>query len=226
MTLEGRRGRKVSTVRALVYQGREQTSRDTLADPDPAIEDPIDAILRADTTTIGGTDLRTLRGDSPEVKPGNGTRPRGRRRGGGSRPRRWLRLLGGSGDRVSVSACGRCLYCRDSRYGQRHQGAGWILGNGPTGHRPSWSVCPSPTTPPTEGPARWRARTPSWSPKSSPPHTKSEYGTDTWATGRRRDGRCRSRRACHGHYRADLLAPKGHRGGPVPSAAGNRRPPG
>jgi alcohol dehydrogenase len=97
--------------------------------PDPVIQDDSDAIVRVDATTICGTDLHILKGDVPETVSG--------------------RILGheavgtvtkiGSGvksvavgDRVLVScisACGRCRFCRDGRYGQCLGGGGWILGH-------------------------------------------------------------------------------------------------
>lgn len=55
-------------MRALVYHGPGQISWDPV--PDPAIEEPTDAIVRVDAATVCGSDLRILRGDLPEVKPG------------------------------------------------------------------------------------------------------------------------------------------------------------
>ncbi|GAU69831.1 putative NADP-dependent alcohol dehydrogenase [Streptomyces sp. NBRC 110611] len=114
-------------MRALVYHGPGQTSWDTV--PDPVIEDPTDAILRVDTTTICGTDLHILSGELPEVKPGTvlGHEAVGEvlevgREVHSIRP----------GEHVivsSVSACGHCQFCRDNMYGQCRSGGGWILGN-------------------------------------------------------------------------------------------------
>jgi alcohol dehydrogenase len=93
------------------------------------VTDDTDAIVRVDATTICGTDLHILKGDVPAVTDG--------------------RILGheavgtvdsvGSGvktvkvgDRVLVScisACARCRYCREGRYGQCLSGGGWILGH-------------------------------------------------------------------------------------------------
>ncbi|MBA2806884.1 alcohol dehydrogenase catalytic domain-containing protein [Streptomyces sp. KM273126] len=114
-------------MRALVYHGTEQISWDTVTDP--AIEDPADAIVRVDGTTICGTDLHIRRGDLPEVKPGTvlGHEAVGEVVETG----REVRSIA-PGDRVivsSVSACGRCRFCRDSMFGQCHGGGGWILGN-------------------------------------------------------------------------------------------------
>lgn len=102
--------------------------------PDPQILKPTDAIVKIDTTTICGTDLHILKGDVPAVTEG--------------------RILGHEGvghvvevgeavgnvkvgDRVvvsCVSACGRCIYCRQGVYSHclDEEGAssiGWILGH-------------------------------------------------------------------------------------------------
>lgn len=114
-------------MKALVYGG---VGIRTWSDvPDPSIKDPEDAIVRVDAVTICGTDLHILKGDVPEVEVG--------------------RILGHEavgtvlevgpgvrdievGHRVLVScitACGRCRYCREERYGQCLGGGGWILGH-------------------------------------------------------------------------------------------------
>jgi len=114
-------------MKALVYSGPGRI--DWTEVPLPELQDPRDAIVRVDATTICGTDLHILRGDVPEVTPG--------------------RILGheavgtvlevGSaitglteGDRVLVSCicgCGRCRSCRTGAYGQCTGGGGWILGH-------------------------------------------------------------------------------------------------
>jgi alcohol dehydrogenase len=114
-------------MKALVYEG--PGSKDWKEVPDPGVWEDTDAIVRVDATTICGTDLHILKGDVPEVTPG--------------------RILGHEavgtvveigagvkdlvvGDRVLVScitSCGRCRYCRESRYGQCLGGGGWILGH-------------------------------------------------------------------------------------------------
>ncbi|MEV4230770.1 alcohol dehydrogenase catalytic domain-containing protein [Streptomyces bobili] len=114
-------------MRALVYHGPEQTSWDTVADP--AIGDPTDAVVRVDATTICGTDLHILRGDLPEVKPGTvlGHEAVGEVMEVG----REVHSIA-PGDQVivsSISACGRCEFCRDGTHGQCRGGGGWILGN-------------------------------------------------------------------------------------------------
>ncbi|TDD60655.1 alcohol dehydrogenase [Kribbella antibiotica] len=114
-------------MKALVYNGPGQRSWREV--PNPVIQDPEDAIVRVDAVTICGTDLHILKGDVPTVDRG--------------------RILGheavgtilevgpavrgvAPGDRVLVScisSCGRCEYCRESRYGQCLGGGGWILGH-------------------------------------------------------------------------------------------------
>ncbi|MET9016435.1 alcohol dehydrogenase catalytic domain-containing protein [Streptomyces olivaceoviridis] len=114
-------------MRALVYHGPEHTSWDTV--PDPVIEEATDAVVRVDATTVCGTDLHIRRGDFAEVKPGTvlGHEAVGEVMEIGSQVHH-LR----PGDQVivsSVSACGDCRECRDTRYGQCRGGGGWILGN-------------------------------------------------------------------------------------------------
>jgi len=114
-------------MKALVYEGPGSKSWKDV--PDPVVIDDGDAVVRVDATTICGTDLHILKGDVPETTAG--------------------RILGheavgtvveiGSGvktvavgDRVLVScisACGRCRFCREGRYGQCLGGGGWILGH-------------------------------------------------------------------------------------------------
>lgn len=117
----------MSTVRALVYHGPGQISWYPV--PDPAIEEPTDAIVRVDAATVCGSDLRILRGDLPEVKPGTvlGHEAVGEVLEVG-RDVHHVR----PGDHVimsAVSACGRCRECRDTKLGQCSGGGGWILGN-------------------------------------------------------------------------------------------------
>jgi alcohol dehydrogenase len=114
-------------MRALVYHGPGRKNWEEV--PDPVLIDPTDAIIGVDTTTICGTDLHILKGDVPEVVDGRilGHEAVGTVEAVGSavttlRP----------GDRVLVScisACGRCRYCREGRYGQCVGGGGWILGH-------------------------------------------------------------------------------------------------
>ena len=114
-------------MQALVYHGLGEKEWESKSDP--SIEQPTDAIVEIDTTTICGTDLHILKGDVPAVTDG--------------------RILGheavgtvvetGSGvediqqdDKVLVScisACGRCKYCRRGLQSQCLSGGGWILGH-------------------------------------------------------------------------------------------------
>jgi alcohol dehydrogenase len=110
-------------MKALVFHGPGQRTWETAPDPGP--QDPTDAIVRIDTSTICGTDLHILKGDVPAVEPG--------------------RILGHEaigtvvetgdavttlepGDRVLVSciaSCGRCRFCKEGRYGLCTGGGGW-----------------------------------------------------------------------------------------------------
>jgi alcohol dehydrogenase len=113
-------------MKALVYHGPGSRSWDDV--PDAVLVDPTDAVVRVTTTTICGTDLHILKGDVPDTAVGRvlGHEAVGIVESVGSavttvRP----------GDRVlvsCVSACGRCRYCREARYGQCLGGGGWILG--------------------------------------------------------------------------------------------------
>ncbi|MCZ2860591.1 alcohol dehydrogenase catalytic domain-containing protein [Blastococcus sp. VKM Ac-2987] len=112
---------------ALAYHGPGTRSWEEV--PDPRIEDPEDALVRVDAFTICGTDLHILRGDVPEVTSGRilGHEAVGtvQEVGAGVRTVR-------AGDRVLIScitACGRCRFCREARYGQCRGGGGWVLGH-------------------------------------------------------------------------------------------------
>src|SRR5215212_6033066 len=119
-------------MKALVYHGPGEKQWDSK--PDPGIEQPEDAIVKIETTTICGTDLHILKGDVPTVEDG--------------------RILGHEGvgvvtevgeavteitvgDRVIVScisACGKCGYCLEGMYShcladEGAPGIGWILGH-------------------------------------------------------------------------------------------------
>jgi alcohol dehydrogenase len=114
-------------MRALVYHGAGKRSWDDV--PDPAVTDPEDVVVRVDAFTICGTDLHILRGDVPEVQSGRvlGHEAVGTVTsvGPGVRSVR-------AGDRVlmsCISACGRCRFCREGRYGQCQGGGGWVLGH-------------------------------------------------------------------------------------------------
>src|ERR1700691_1545539 len=114
-------------MKALVYHGPSQRGWDTVADP--TIIDPTDIVVRVDTTTICGTDLHILKGDVPETTPGTilGHEAVGTVQEVGAGVSTVL-----AGDRVllsCVSACGRCRYCKEGRYGQCLGGGGWIFGH-------------------------------------------------------------------------------------------------
>jgi alcohol dehydrogenase len=118
-------------MKALVYQGPGKKEFQDV--PDPVIQRATDVIVRMAATTICGTDLHILKGDTPEVQVG--------------------RILGHEGigviteigagvtqlavgDRVilsCVSSCARCANCRRGLFShcldpEGLAGIGWILG--------------------------------------------------------------------------------------------------
>ena len=114
-------------MKALVYHGPGLRAWEEV--PDPAIQEPTDVVVRIDSSTICGTDLHILKADVPEVKPGTilGHEAVGTvvEKGSGVNT---LEL----GDRVLVScitACGRCRFCKERRYGLCTGGGGWIFGH-------------------------------------------------------------------------------------------------
>ncbi|SEN86178.1 alcohol dehydrogenase catalytic domain-containing protein [Actinacidiphila rubida] len=114
-------------MKALVFNGPGRSSWQDARDP--AVQDPADAIVRVEATTICGTDLHILAGDVPDVPPGTvlGHEAVGRVVETGSAVRAVR-----PGDRVLVSCisgCGRCRFCREAAYGQCTEGGGWILGH-------------------------------------------------------------------------------------------------
>ncbi len=113
-------------MKALVYHGPGSKSWQEV--PDPVIQDDTDAIVRVDATTICGTDLHILKGDTPEVSAGRilGHEAVGTIEQVGS----GVKTVA-PGERVLVScisSCGRCRFCREGRFGQCLGGGGWILG--------------------------------------------------------------------------------------------------
>lgn len=113
-------------MKALVYHGPGSKAWEEV--PEPELRDVTDAIVRVDATTICGTDLHILKGDTPEVAAGRilGHEAVGTVTQVGSAVQRVA-----VGDRVlvsCVSACGRCRFCREGRFGQCLGGGGWILG--------------------------------------------------------------------------------------------------
>jgi alcohol dehydrogenase len=114
-------------VKAVVYHGRGNKDWEDV--PDPTITEDTDAIIRVDSVTICGTDLHILKGDVPAVTEGRilGHEAVGTVEEVGS----GVKTLR-PGDRVLVScitACSRCRFCRDGRYGLCNGGGGWILGH-------------------------------------------------------------------------------------------------
>ncbi|MEO5663763.1 MAG: alcohol dehydrogenase catalytic domain-containing protein [Nocardioides sp.] len=114
-------------MKALVYGGAGH--RSWVDVPEPSIKDPEDAIIRVDAVTICGTDLHILKGDVPEVETGRilGHEAVGTVLEVGSNVRDIA-----VGQRVlisCISACGRCRYCKEGRYGQCLGGGGWVLGH-------------------------------------------------------------------------------------------------
>ena len=114
-------------MKALVYQGPGTKAWKDV--PDPTLQADTDVIVRVGVTTICGTDLHILKGDTPEVTAGRilGHEAVGTVEQVGS----GVKTLS-VGDRVLVScitACGSCRFCREGRYGQCLGGGGWILGH-------------------------------------------------------------------------------------------------
>ena len=112
---------------ALVYHG--PGNRSWYAVPDPVIQAPTDVIVRVDTATICGTDLHILKGDVPECEPGTvlGHEAVGTIVEVGSAVTSFQ--IGNKVLVPCVTACGRCRFCKQSRYGQCSGGGGWIFGH-------------------------------------------------------------------------------------------------
>ncbi|MFF7356417.1 zinc-dependent alcohol dehydrogenase family protein [Streptomyces filipinensis] len=143
-------------MKGFVFHGPGQASWQDV--PDPAVEEPTDAIVKVGAVTICGTDLHILKGDVPEVRPGTvlGHEAVGEIVEVGSDVRTVR-----PGDRVLLScitSCGRCRFCRDGSYGQCRGGGGWILGHLVDGTQAEYvrvphadlSVHPLPTAVPSE----------------------------------------------------------------------------
>jgi alcohol dehydrogenase len=114
-------------MKGLVYHGPGQRAWESV--PDRRVEQPTDAIVRIDTSTICGTDLHILKGDVPAVKP---------RTILGHEAVGTVVEVGAAvttiepGDRVLVScitSCGRCRFCKEGHPGQCTGGGGWIFGH-------------------------------------------------------------------------------------------------
>ena len=113
------------TMKALVYNGAGKPALEEK--PRPTLQCPTDAIVKLTHTTVCGTDLHILRGDSPEVPPGTTLGHEGVGTVDAVGPG-----VGAfkKGDRVLVScisSCGRCEYCRKGMYSHCATG-GWLLG--------------------------------------------------------------------------------------------------
>jgi alcohol dehydrogenase len=118
-----------AVMKALVYSGPGK--KDWRDVPDPAIQEPTDAVVRVDTTTICGTDLHILHGDVPAVTEGRilGHEAVGTVTAVGDGVKSFA-----VGDRVLVPAitkCGRCAYCQQGMpsHCQTVGGIGWIFGH-------------------------------------------------------------------------------------------------
>ncbi|KPC64335.1 alcohol dehydrogenase catalytic domain-containing protein [Streptomyces chattanoogensis] len=114
-------------MRALVYQGPGKISWDAV--PDPVIEDATDAVVRVETTTICGSDLRIRAGELPEVKPGTVLGHEAVGEVVETGPEVHAVRPGSQAIVSCVSACGRCTFCQGNAYGQCRGGGGWNLGN-------------------------------------------------------------------------------------------------
>src|SRR5580658_5414068 len=113
-------------MKALVYHGAGSKAWEEV--PHPTLQADTDAIVRVDTTTICGTDLHIMKGDTPEVAAG---RVLGHEAVGTVEKVGTGVKTVSVGDRVlvsCVSACGACRFCREGRYGQCLGGGGWVLG--------------------------------------------------------------------------------------------------
>ncbi len=113
-------------MKALVYHGPNQKSWEEK--PKPVILQPSDALVRISKTTICGSDLHILKGDTPEVTDGRilGHEGVGIIEEVGSSVTTFKK-----GDHVIIScitSCGKCDYCKRGMYSHCENG-GWILGH-------------------------------------------------------------------------------------------------
>ncbi|MDR3716396.1 MAG: zinc-dependent alcohol dehydrogenase family protein [Puia sp.] len=113
-------------MKALVYHGPGQKAWEEK--PKPAILKSTDAVVKVFKTTICGTDLHILKGDTPEVTPGRilGHEGVGIVEETGSGVTAFKK-----GDHVLIScitSCGKCEYCKKGMYSHCEDG-GWILGH-------------------------------------------------------------------------------------------------
>jgi alcohol dehydrogenase len=113
-------------MKALVYHGPGKRSWEEK--PQPTIQQPTDAIVRVERTTICGTDLHIMKGDVPAVTDGRilGHEGLGVIEDAGPAVSNFKK-----GDRVLIScitSCGRCDACKKGMYSHCADG-GWILGH-------------------------------------------------------------------------------------------------
>ena len=114
------------TMKALAYFGAGK--KEIVKRPKPTLQDGKAAIVKMLKTTICGTDLHILKGDTPEVPEGLilGHEGIGIVESVGENVNNFK-----VGDKVIVScvtACGTCSYCKKSLYAHCENG-GWILGH-------------------------------------------------------------------------------------------------
>ena len=112
-------------MKAIVFRGVGDIGLDEV--PEPAVEDPNDAVVRLTASAICGTDLHFVRGTVPGMEPGTILGHEGV--GVVEEVGAYVRNLK-PGDRVvipSTIACGSCAYCRASYYAQCDN-----VGNGAT----------------------------------------------------------------------------------------------
>ena len=119
-------------MKALVYHAPGEKSWEDM--PEPQIQNPTDAIVRIDTTTICGTDLHIMKGDVPGVTPGRilGHEGVGEILELGSDVTQFA-----VGDKVIIScikSCGRCSFCQQGIFAhclgnEGASGIGWVFGH-------------------------------------------------------------------------------------------------
>jgi alcohol dehydrogenase len=117
---------EMPAMKALVYLGPGKKALEER--PKPEITAPTDAIVKIAKTTICGTDLHILKGDVPSCQPG---RILGHEGVGIVDKAGPAVTMFKPGDQVlisCISACGKCVYCRELMYSHCTTG-GWILGN-------------------------------------------------------------------------------------------------
>ncbi|MGW3802201.1 alcohol dehydrogenase catalytic domain-containing protein [Streptomyces clavifer] len=112
---------------AFVYHGPGRGSWESVGDP--GVEQPTDAVVRVDATTVCVGDLHTLQGEAADVRPGTvlGHEAVGEVLDVGAEVHDVV-----PGDEVvvsSITSCGHCMACRQGVFGQCTQGGGSLLGH-------------------------------------------------------------------------------------------------